>query len=85
MSPPTQDPEQYRLGCKADGAHDVDLCMMALGAAEGQLRDCRREVRHALLGAVLYAGLNTSELAAITGWSRRTVRRELRLADDIPY
>jgi DNA-binding transcriptional regulator LsrR (DeoR family) len=81
MSPTHQDPQQYALGCKADAAQDVDLCMMALGAAEGQLMDARREVAHALLAAVLYAGMTTTDLAAVTGWSRRTVRRRLREAD----
>lgn len=83
MSPLTKD-QQHHLAPKAEGAEAVNLTMMCLGSAEAALRDAEREVRYALLDAMLYCGCTTTDLAAVTGWSRRTVRRKLHeVSDDL--
>jgi hypothetical protein len=76
MSPHAQD---HRLTLSAYMSA-VDLEMMHVGQCQAAVRDAKREARAVLLTAVVQGGATTASLARLTGYSRRQISRELRLA-----
>lgn len=78
MSPPEQDDHQLALLSLSDAGYLVDGCMTEYELARMACQHRRERLCTALLDAAMYAGMSTSQMARITGYSRRQIRRLLR-------
>lgn len=82
MSPSEEHHRQDHYLSVSSALARVDLEMMELGRAQAAVRDLERIVGEAMLNAVLECHASKSQLARVTGYSRRQVGRLLRKASD---
>ncbi len=80
MSPPLPTHEQFHLFTLAEAGEDLNSAMLTWEAARVEASHRRNCVSNALLDAAMYAGMTKSDMARITGLSRRQVSRMLREA-----
>ncbi len=75
--------EQLAILSLSDAAAEVNAAASAVGQANRQLQIRQEGLRAALLDAAMYAGMTRSDMARITGYSRRQVGRLLREASAV--
>jgi ABC-type transporter Mla subunit MlaD len=72
--------EQIAIVSLSDAAAELNAATSAVGQASRTLRIRHEQLGRALLDAAMYAGMTRSDMARVTGYSRRQVGRMLREA-----
>jgi len=80
MRPPEPTHDQFHLFTLAEAGEDLNSAMCTWEASRIEAAHRRQCVESALLDAAMYAGMTKSDMARITGLSRRQVARMLRAA-----
>jgi hypothetical protein len=80
MSQPPPKDYQTVILSESEAGMEINSAMQNLQDARDHLEARQRHVNDALLCGVLYAGMNGSQLARLTGYSRRQIGRLLREA-----
>ncbi len=75
--------EQVAIVSLSDAAQEVCAATSAVGQAQRTLQIRREQLSRALLDAAMYAGMTRSDMARVTGYSRRQVGRLLREASSL--
>jgi uncharacterized protein with von Willebrand factor type A (vWA) domain len=75
--------EQLAIVSLSDAAQELNAATSAVGQAHRTLKIRQEQLGRALLDAAMYAGMSRSDMARVTGYSRRQVGRMLREASQL--